>query len=309
MDLSLSRSDKLLIMLGEYAVSAYKKNMHYYFFDSHSRSNSGEIAQENGTSVLLEFDSSASLMHYLKHMIPLLCSAQHFTVEILPVTIAPQGWLQAYLNEQEARSVKKREYNRKYKQQQRKSLSFKLNEKQEIIKYISTRRADPKFRAVENEQNLARIHKKRASPEFREAERKKRRYSRTKGRNPEPTAAGNVQKPVYKQGQDSDRKYCNIERQRGFGTREQLMVMLIFNSLNQMPSRLEVKLPSIIIYTTNLSLKMIPWKLLINHWKTKSQQIRIILNTAYVVFLRLLLKARSLFVHAVTRHGFHTVWL
>ena len=96
-------------------------------------------------------------------------------------------------------------------------MSFKLNEKQEIIKYISTRRADPKFRAVENEQNLARIHKKRASPEFREAERKKRRYSRTKGRNPEPTAAGNVQKPVYKQGQDSDRKYCNIERQRGFG--------------------------------------------------------------------------------------------
>ena len=66
-DLSLSRSDKLLIMIGEYAVSAYKKNMHYYFFDSHSRSNSGEIAQENGTSVLLEFDSSASLMHYLKH--------------------------------------------------------------------------------------------------------------------------------------------------------------------------------------------------------------------------------------------------
>ena len=116
MEHSWSQSDKILMMVGEYAIATFKKGSHYYLFDSHSRNTLGHIAQENGTSILMKFDSNVFLINYLKEVIQWLCTETHSTIECLPVTITRDWYqLQAYFNDQAARS-NKTEYNRLYKQ-------------------------------------------------------------------------------------------------------------------------------------------------------------------------------------------------
>ena len=149
MEHSWSRSDKILMMIGEYAIATFKKGSQYYLFDSHSRNTLGHIAHENGTSILMKFDSNGFPINYLKEVIQWLCTETHSTVECLPVTITRDWYqLQAYFNDLATRS-NKTEYNRLYKQKQRINPAFQAKENKRQVTYMRNRREISKFRKKE----------------------------------------------------------------------------------------------------------------------------------------------------------------
>ena len=166
---SWSQSDRMLIMIGEYAIGAFKKNVQFFIFDSHSRNVFGHVAHENGTSVVLEFDSSNFMIDYLKQMIPLLCSSTHSVIVCMPVTVTvTRDWYQAYFSDQATRAHKA-QYNKIYRQKQRQDLAFKMKENNEIMKNMRKKRMHPEFRAQENSKRLSR--KRLADPEIQKQER------------------------------------------------------------------------------------------------------------------------------------------
>ena len=219
MEHSWSQSDKILMMIGEYAIATFKKGSHYYLFDSHSRNTLGHIAQENGTSILMKFDSNVFLINYLKEVIQWLCTETHSTIECLPVTITRDWYqLQAYFNDQAARS-NKTEYNRLYKQKQRTNPTFQAKENKRQVTYMRNRRENRKFRNKEksldcmykltidaelrqkvNSQKVAYMQTKRTDSKFRGLEKiKDAAYKQTRRTDPELRAKDKHKDAAYKQ--------------------------------------------------------------------------------------------------------------
>ena len=219
MEHSWSQSDKILMMIGEYAIATFKKGSHYYLFDSHRRNTLGHIAQENGTSILMKFDSNVFLINYLKEVIQWLCTETHSTIECLPVTITRDWYqLQAYFNDQAARS-NKTEYNRLYKQKQRTNPTFQAKENKRQVTYMRNRRENRKFRNKEksldcmykltidaelrqkvNSQKVAYMQTKRTDFKFRGLEKiKDAAYKQTRRTDPELRAKDKHKDAAYKQ--------------------------------------------------------------------------------------------------------------
>ena len=239
MEHSWSRSDKILMMIGEYAIATFKKGSQYYLFDSHSRNTLGHIAHENGTSILMKFDSNGFLINYLKEGIQWLCTETHSTVECLPVTITRDWYqLQAYFNDQATRS-NKTEYNRLYKQKQRINPAFQAKENKKQVTYMRNRREIRKFRNKEKSldcmyrltkrcdqvdaelrqkvksQKVAYMQTKRTDSKFRGLEKNKdAAYKQTRRENPELRAKDKHKNAAYKQTRRSNPEFRNAEKEK-----------------------------------------------------------------------------------------------
>ena len=239
MEHSWSRSDKILMMIGEYAIATFKKGSQYYLFDSHSRNTLGHIAHENGTSILMKFDSNGFLINYLKEVIQWLCTETHSTVECLPVTITRDWYqLQAYFNDQATRS-NKTEYNKLYKQKQRINPAFQAKENKKQVTYMRNRREIRKFRNKEKSldcmyrltkrcdqvdaelrqkvksQKVAYMQTKRTDSKFRGLEKNKdAAYKQTIRENPELRAKDKHKNAAYKQTRRSNPEFRNAEKEK-----------------------------------------------------------------------------------------------
>ena len=199
---SLSHSDRFLIMIGDYAMACYRQNHHYYFFDSHSRNTHGQVVQENGTSVLLQFDTLLSFSNYIREMILILRTETHLAIECMPIKVSldNESWLQSYMNDQTDRQLRKSEYNRLYKRKQRENPDYKNVEKEHRILYKKHKSYDTNLKNKEKEQNRTYIKKKRSNADYRTAEKNQQiLYLKNKRLNIDYKNAQNDQQLLYNQ--------------------------------------------------------------------------------------------------------------
>ena len=176
---ALAISNNVLLVVGEYAISLFLKDCTYNLFDSHSRSNLGEVT-DDGHSVLLSFSTFDNLLVYFERLVDSLCSDQHHIIQSVPVTITKDciDWLKKYIENQndlqKQKMEAKRAYNRAYKQNQRKTVNFRAAEKHTELHAKRQKRQDPDFKHTE----LKSKQQKRKNPDFKHSELKSKQQKR-----------------------------------------------------------------------------------------------------------------------------------
>ncbi len=178
---SLYKSNTVLLMVGENAISLFKKGGEFYVFDSHSRDRFGHITSD-GHSVLLQFHTMNQLIKFFTQMFHDLLMDHCPVVECLPVTIHSvstdgESWIHTYLSKQADRMEEGKqklgaEYNRLYKQKQRSVAEFRNKEKAVDCERKQKARVDP----VQKQKEHDRYQKTKVDPVHiqKELERKQR---------------------------------------------------------------------------------------------------------------------------------------
>ena len=182
---SFERSDKVLLMTGEYAVALFKRGTTYFLFDSHSKDEVGQMTPF-GTSILLTFLSLRKCEQFLLKFCATHCTAERPMCEFVPVSIGnfadSDAQLTNYMADQfnlEQISKAKRQYNKNYKQMQRQNTEFRLTELEKERLAKKQKRSNPDFRKKEFEQEVHNKKLARLNSEVKEKERLAKKQERS----------------------------------------------------------------------------------------------------------------------------------
>ena len=169
---SFERSDKVLLMTGEYAVALFKRGTTYFLFDSHSKDEVGQMTPF-GTSILLTFLSLRKCEQFLLKFCATHCTAERPMCEFVPVSIGnfadSDAQLTNYMADQfnlEQISKAKRQYNKNYKQMQRQNTDFRKKELEQEVRNKKLARLNSE---VKEKERLAKKQEK-SNPDFRKKE-------------------------------------------------------------------------------------------------------------------------------------------
>jgi len=114
---ALNKSNKILAMIGEFAISLYFTGGFYYVFDPHSRDSRGQIKPINGKAVLMQFSDFNNTMNYIKYLRDQCANSSHPTIQLRPVLITinsthpipspsnENNFLEVYLKDQEEKKT------------------------------------------------------------------------------------------------------------------------------------------------------------------------------------------------------------
>ena len=181
---SFERSDKVLLMTGEYAVALFKRGTTYFLFDSHSKDEVGQMTPF-GTSILLTFLSLRKCEQFLLKFCATHCTAERPMCEFVPVSIGnfadSDAQLTNYMADQfnlEQISKAKRQYNKNYKQMQRQNTEFRLTELEKERLAKKQKRSNPDFRKKELEKEVHNKKLARLNSDVKEKEVEKKRTAR-----------------------------------------------------------------------------------------------------------------------------------